>query len=96
MSRTTSQSGCLAGYPWAVRGNSLFVARLIAQVRAFGAPGVPLAFCRIDKVVAGVFRAVEADIVKHEKFCFWTKVRHVGNATGLQKASALAMLQGRE
>jgi hypothetical protein len=65
-------------------GSSLPVARLVAEVRAFVASGVPLAFGRVQEVVAAVLILVVTDVVEYEELGLGAEIGDVADAGRLQ------------
>ena len=59
----------------------LLEARLVAEVRALVAAGVPLTFDRVDRVEARVLVGLEADVIEDEELRLGPEVRGVAEPT---------------
>ena len=68
---------------------AFLVARLVAEVRTLFA-AVPVALVRVDKVVARMLIAIEADAVENEELGLRAEVGGVADAGGLQVRLGLA------
>ena len=68
----------------------------MAEVTAFFySPGVPGALNGINVVVPGVCFGLEADVVEHIKFCFWSEESGVGDSGGTQESLSLGRYLAR-